>query len=120
MGGQWFAPENLQKHAHELIKEYKLKLNPQFDEGKNVLELVGSNYIYQGNISNLAMFAKPKDVKNNNNTEQEEKPELDRIWALLDKMCKEVDAANPEKHPKAKEWDNMTMSEWYVVVIDNL
>jgi hypothetical protein len=88
-----------QKNMLELIKEYKLELIPQFDEGKNVLENVGKRYYYEGNISNLKMFSK---------LDGEEKPELDLVWEKLDKMAENINLKELYKSENAEEYDHIT------------
>src|SRR5689334_9139632 len=56
LGGQWFGPT--QTFSQALIKHFGLKLHPQFDEGRHILELGGKMLEYSGNISELSMFAR--------------------------------------------------------------
>lgn len=107
LGGQWINSTGktgpYQKHINKLIQEYKLELIPQYDEGKNVLELCSEKYIYQGNISTLTMFT---------NQDKNTQPELDKIWDHLNSLCFEIDLKEPQKHKNAKEFDQMSCQQW--------
>eukprot|EP01027_Heterolobosea_sp_BB2_P013691 GEZU01019719.1.p1 GENE.GEZU01019719.1~~GEZU01019719.1.p1 ORF type:complete len:488 (-),score=152.38 GEZU01019719.1:545-2008(-) len=113
LGGQWIGPT--QKYANELINEYGLKLNPQFDEGKHVLELEGNTYYYEGNISTLNMFD-PKSKKNPHATAPEDlndkRPELERVWSKLDELCKAIDVWNPQNSKDSKHFDHISFEDW--------
>ena len=57
MGANWIGPT--QDYIYELVKEFGLKTQPQFDTGKNVLDLNGKLSVYEGNIGQLTMFGRP-------------------------------------------------------------
>ncbi len=110
----------------DLIKQYNLKLHPQFDEGKHVLEVNGNVFEYKGNISELATFSKPVEIKNTADDgkgtiakpsvdaidSDESKPELDRVWTKLDELCFSIDMNDPTSNPNSHRWDHMTFETW--------
>ena len=92
----------MQKYATEAVNEFGLHLLPQFDEGKNVLQLCGQLSTYTGNISEVAVFGRP--------------PELDQVTQRLDDMCREVPVDAPYMARSVKEWDRQTFEEWVCVL----
>jgi len=57
MGANWIGPT--QECMYDLIKEFNLQVQPQFDSGRNVLDLNSQLTTYEGNISELTMFGRP-------------------------------------------------------------
>lgn len=86
------------------MREYGLKTRAQFDDGKNVLHISNEKHIYQGNISELTMFA---------SLEKNQKAEIDVMWEKLDKMANTIkDVGRPFDAPNARKWDTITFAEW--------
>ncbi|KAF2077256.1 hypothetical protein CYY_001445 [Polysphondylium violaceum] len=96
LGGQWMGGTH--KLLQETCKELGIQSFPQYDEGKHVLEINGKKVYYSGNISTLN-----KDY----NLEG-----LSESIAKIDELASELDPTKPYAHPKVKEWDHMTVTEW--------
>ncbi|EGG22874.1 amine oxidase [Cavenderia fasciculata] len=96
LGGQWMGG------THNILKkvcnELRIESFPQYDEGNHILELNNKHTLYKGNISTL-------------NTDYNLEG-LESTIAIIDKMAEELDASKPYDHPRAKEWDNITLANW--------
>jgi hypothetical protein len=82
-----------------------LELIPTSDIGKNVLEIEGKVYHYEGNISDLSLFS---------NLDGEKEPEIDTIWNKIEELSKTVNLENFHETKNAEEYDKITAEEWIV------
>ncbi|EGG23040.1 amine oxidase [Cavenderia fasciculata] len=93
LGGQWMGG------THNILKSVCNDLNiqpiSQYNEGNHILELNNKHNCYKGNVSTLNLDGN-----------------LENTIAIIDKMSEELDPAKPYDHPRAKEWDNITLSNW--------
>ncbi|GAM28660.1 hypothetical protein SAMD00019534_118360 [Acytostelium subglobosum LB1] len=105
LGGQWMGGTHT--HLRKLCDELGIKTFEQYDEGKHVLELNGKKIYYEGNISSL-------------NTSKYSLAGLEDAIALVDKLADTIDTKAPHKHPRAHEWDHMTVQHWTTLNIKDV
>lgn len=95
LGAQWIGPT--QTRIWNWVKEFDVQTFDTYDEGKNILHYKGKTSTYKGTI-----------------------PKIDPI-SLIDlgiaiekanKLCKSISLEQPWSHPKAAEWDAMTLATW--------
>lgn len=95
LGAQWIGPT--QTKIWDWVKKTEVQTFDTYDEGKNILHYKGKTSTYKGTI-----------------------PKIDPI-SLIDlglaiekanKLCKTISLETPWKHPKAAEWDAMTLASW--------
>src|SRR5450755_3231892 len=97
LGGMWVGPTQTVLDA--LAREYDVKTYPQYISGKSAIELNGKWHSSEGE-DYLALLSLP--VK------------LD-VAQLVYRLTKLSDSINPESpwtHPKADEFDSMTLQTW--------
>ncbi|GFR64874.1 amine oxidase [Elysia marginata] len=93
LGGQWVGTD--QRHVMQLLSELGLDTYPQFSVGEKLQRLGGSKVTsYSSDIPSLSFWAL-----------------IDLYWhmAKTDGYQRELDPLDPFSHPKAKEWDAMTI-----------
>eukprot|EP01012_Entosiphon_sulcatum_P030874 TRINITY_DN3837_c0_g1_i2.p1 TRINITY_DN3837_c0_g1~~TRINITY_DN3837_c0_g1_i2.p1 ORF type:complete len:469 (+),score=124.16 TRINITY_DN3837_c0_g1_i2:27-1409(+) len=96
-GGHWIGAH--QPRIRKMIEDFGFKMKPQYDEGKHVVTILGQRHTYSGNISELSSYG-------------EALSELERCVAIWDKEMMEFPIDRPQSAPKAKEWDNLLLSDW--------
>jgi len=98
VGGQWIGAN--QTEMFKLCQEFGLQLYPTYNEGKNILYIngkvikVGSQ---RGAIPKLNPFVLV---------------DLDRAMKRVEKMAQSINLKKPWIHPKAREWDGMSLEVW--------
>jgi monoamine oxidase len=95
LGGQWIGPT--QDRMYALCQEFDIPYFETYDEGKNILNLLGKIRTYKGIIPKMD----PLSMIN-----------LDIIMRRLERMAKQIDIHAPWTHPKAGKWDGMTLEEF--------
>jgi len=96
LGGQWVAP--YQDRARAMLGELGIELFPSFRDGSHVyLDPAGTTHRYEGHDAPLGATAERAFA------------EAD---AKLDAMAKELDPELPWAHPRAAEWDAITLEAW--------
>lgn len=93
LGGQWIGPT--QDRMYELVKEFDIQTFPTYDQGECVLSLNKSISTYSGSIPKvdiISLFYIDSTTKN------------------LDKMAKTIPLDTPWSHPKADEWDSISLA----------
>lgn len=95
LGGQWVGPK--QRHLLALAAELGVKSSPQYVDGKNILDLVGKELRYEGEIPPL----EPKDLE-----------EFARLTAEVDGLAAKLDIAAPWKLEGASALDHQTVESW--------
>ncbi len=94
-GAAWIGPT--QYHVWNWVKETNTETFDTYDTGKNILSYKNKISTYKGVI-----------------------PKIDPISLIdlglainkINKLSKQIPIENPWTHPKAKEWDSMTMHTW--------
>lgn len=122
MGANWVGPS--QDHIYELVKEFGLELQSQFDSGKNILDLNGDLSVYEGNIGELTMFGRPAGPLFPNRLPKFKvltfgNEEMDAAYKQLDAMALTIDPLRPEAHPDADKFDHTSYSEWIDANVKN-
>lgn len=110
LGGQWVARS--QHRVLELIEELGLETHQQYVKGLKFQQL-GDNSIrtYKGTIPALNPLALL---------------DVHRFLSMTSKMANELDLDDPYTHPKAEEWDSMTLYSfahryaWTQAAVDTL
>lgn len=96
LGGQWVSPD--QTELLGLLDELGLQTFPRHREGASVyLAPDGSRHEYTGE-----MFP----------AEEHTQAEMRRLIAALDALAAEIGPHTPWEHPKARELDTITFTEW--------
>jgi len=95
VGGQWVGPG--QDRLYALIRELGRDIYPLWDEGDRLLNSRGKLSRYRGTIPGL-----PPHVLLS----------VHMMMERFDRMAAEIDPAKPWTHPRAMEWDRMTVAEW--------
>lgn len=96
IGGQWVVKQ--QEHVMRMLKELKIDTYKQFITGKSILHRRNTVVSYWGIIPyNINWFGL-----------------IDLQWALwhIDRMAQTIDTTQPWNHPRAKEWDSMTVETY--------
>ncbi|MGW5877493.1 flavin monoamine oxidase family protein [Nocardiopsis terrae] len=96
IGGQWVSPD--QTELLGLLDELGMSTFPRHREGANVyLAADGSRHEYTGD-----MFPAGERTE----------AEMERVIAALDKLVAEIGAERPWDHPRARELDTLSFTEW--------
>ena len=95
VGGQWVGPG--QDRLYALIDEMGMQTYPLWDQGDRLIRSRGRLGRYRGTIPKL-----PAHVL------------LNVHWMMtrFDAMAATVDPERPWLHPRAAQWDRMTVAEW--------
>lgn len=94
-GATWIGPT--QSKVYEWVNEVKAKHYDTYDKGKNLLIYQGKHTKYRGTIPKIDVFS------------------LLNLWLSIrkfDKMAGQLDISQPWVHPKAEEWDSITLEAW--------
>lgn len=94
-GGQWIG--STQDRMYELVKEYGLKTFDTYNEGKNVIDLNQKVKTYKGLIPNTDIFS----LLN-----------MEFVIRKLENLAKKINLEHPHLHPKAKQFDQMTLEDF--------
>lgn len=92
VGGQWVGPR--QRRVNALIDRLGLTRFPTFIEGKKVLEIDGRIRTYRGSIPTLSPLGLA---------------ELQLLLTVVERSRAEVDPVNPERAPRARRLDGLTV-----------
>jgi monoamine oxidase len=95
LGAQWIGPA--QHHIWNWVKETSTTTHDTYDSGKNILSWRNKISTYKGTI-----------------------PKIDPVSLIdlglaiekINKLCKQIPLDAPWTHPKAKEFDSMTLQTW--------
>lgn len=95
LGAAWIGPT--QHHIWNWVKETNSATYDTFDSGKNILSWKNKISTYKGVIPKINPISL-----------------IDLGLAInkINKLSKQIPLENPWTHPKAKEWDSMTMHTW--------
>jgi monoamine oxidase len=96
LGGMWVGPT--QTRLLELIKEYGLHTTPQFEDGKDVSELNGKRTLAEGEDAGLDAVGQA---------------EYDCVIHELNRLTATVPLDEPWAMPRAEEFDDMTVADWF-------
>lgn len=95
VGGQWLGPT--QTRALALCEELGLALDPQYAEGRRLLEINGRLRSYSGTIPRMS----PLGLL-----------DADRALRRINKAANSIDPAVPWQAANAERWDRMTVEQW--------
>ncbi len=95
IGGQWVGPG--QDRLYALIDEMGMTTYPLWDQGDRLVLARGRLGRYTGTIPRLA----PHILLN-----------VHWMMTRFDAMASGIDPAAPWSHPRALQWDSMTVAEW--------
>jgi monoamine oxidase len=95
VGGQWVGPG--QDRLYALIEALGLQAYPLWDHGDRLVRTGERTRRYRGTIPKLA----PHVLLN-----------LHWMTTRFDRLAAQIDTARPWAHPRAAEWDGMTVAEW--------
>jgi monoamine oxidase len=95
LGAQWIGPG--QDHMYALLNTYDLQHFPTHDVGKSLLCWDGKRKPYNGLIPPLPLPALLS---------------LDRAIKSMNRLARTIDPSAPWQHPKAKQWDSITLQGW--------
>lgn len=95
LGGQWIGPT--QDRMYALCEEHGVDYFETYDQGKNVLDLHGKIRTYSGVIPKMD----PISLVN-----------LDWLIKKIEKLARKIDLQAPWSHPKAKEYDAITLEHF--------
>lgn len=95
LGAQWIGPT--QHHIWKWVKETNTETYDTYDTGKNILSYKNNISTYKGTIPKID----PVSL-------------IDLGIALerINKLCKQIPIEAPWTHPKALEYDSMTLHTW--------
>lgn len=95
LGAQWIGPT--QHHIWQWVKETNTATYNTFDSGKNILSYNNKVSTYKGTIPKIDPLSL-----------------IDLGIALekVNKLCKQIPLDAPWNHPKAHEYDSMTLHTW--------
>jgi monoamine oxidase len=92
-GATWVAPHHTA--IHELLTRFGCELVPQFHQGRGIISFNGRRKVESITaMTPWAMF------------------DVARILKVLQKMVDELPVSSPWEHPRAAEWDSMSLGEW--------
>ena len=94
-GAQWVGPG--QDKLYALARDTGVDTFPTHDQGKSLLCLDGKKKPYKGLIPPLPLPALLS---------------LDRAIKRMNRWSATIDPAAPWAHPRAAEWDRLTLGEW--------
>lgn len=101
LGGQYIAP--VQIRVTQMVKNMGLQTYQAYGEGDNFLNYEGKICRYQDEPAKcLANLLQDKEIQ----------VEMERAFALLDKMFKEVSPVAPWECAQSDKWDGMTFQTW--------
>lgn len=95
LGGQWIGPT--QDRMYQLVREYGLKTYTTHDSGRHQIDLGGKRKYYKGLIPRAGL---PSVLS------------LGFVINKLEKLAKSIPLNNPAKHPKAHQYDRITLEEF--------
>lgn len=95
MGAKWIGPT--QYKVWEWVKETQTETYDTFDEGKNILSFRQKISTYTGVIPKIDPLSLI---------------DLGLAISKINKLANQIPIENPWLHPKAKEYDSMTLSTW--------
>ena len=98
IGGQWIGAN--QTEMFKLCEEFGLQLYPTYNEGKNIL-FINGKVIKMGSQRGAIPKLNPFVLV-----------DLDRAMKRVEKMAQSINLKKPWVHPKAKEWDGMSLEVW--------
>lgn len=103
LGATWIGPD--EEKVPALMAELGLKTMPQYETGQLVFRLCGQQKTVMAE-ENARVGAFPLPGDNN--------MPADFLTAIktLDTLCQEVSLTTPYSHPRAAEWDALTVEEW--------
>ncbi|KAH9502345.1 hypothetical protein Btru_073507 [Bulinus truncatus] len=94
LGGQWVG--RCQTHIIRLLDELEIETHPQYIQGTKCQQLGESRIrTYQSNIPKLSLWSLI---------------DLHFNMEKVDKYARELSTLDPFSHPKAAEWDSMTLA----------
>lgn len=102
VGAEFIGPT--QDRMYGLAKLLGLELYDEYDQGEHVMHWNGSRRTYP------AESPIPP-------TDDASMAEVSVLIETLDGLAKQIDVNAPWKHPKAKEWDNITFDKWLATQI---
>ncbi len=103
LGATWLGPDEEKLPA--LMAELGLETEPQYEAGKIIVRIHGQQWTAQQNEQirvgpfPLPAAGIPDDFL--------------RAISILNALCHELSPATPHAHPRAAEWDAMTVEEWW-------
>jgi len=99
-GGAFIGPT--QDRIAALAKEMKVRTFKEFTTGKSVYVSKGRAQTFEGTVPSIQLGLLAPDAL--------------LLQSRIDNMAKEIDVNAPWNHPKAAEWDKLTLHEW---IVDN-
>lgn len=97
-GGAFVGPT--QDHVQALAKELGVQTFKEYTTGKSVYVANGKPQKFDGTVPTTQLGALAPDAL--------------LLQSRIDNMAKTIDVKAPWSHPKAAEWDRMTLHEWIV------
>ncbi len=94
-GAQWIGPT--QHHIWKWVKETNTETYDTFDSGKNILSWKNKISTYKGTIPKIDLISLI---------------DLGLAIEKINKLCKKIPLEAPWTHPKAKEYDSITLYSW--------
>lgn len=95
LGAAFVGP--YQDHLMRLIDRYDLKLYKVPTEGRTAQLLNGHATSYEGEVPAASYFAVL---------------DLNKAMVRIEELESQLDVEHPERHPRAEEFDHMTVDEW--------
>lgn len=95
MGAKWIGPTQLK--VWEWVKETQTETYDTYDEGKNILSFHQKISTYTGVIPKIDPLSLI---------------DLGLAISKINKLSQQIPIKNPWLHPKAKEYDSMTLATW--------
>ncbi|WP_136034713.1 flavin monoamine oxidase family protein [Microbacterium sp. PF5] len=92
-GATWVAPHHTA--VHDLMTRFGRELVPQFHQGKGLISFNGKR-----KVEGLTAMSPGGMV------------DIARILSSLQKMVDQLPVSEPWSHPRAAEWDSLTVGEW--------
>ena len=92
LGGQWIGPT--QDRMYELCQEFGIDYFETYDTGKNLLDLNQRIRSFSGLIPKMDIISLVN---------------LDWLMKKMEKMAASIDPISPWSHPKAKEYDSISL-----------
>jgi monoamine oxidase len=100
-GGQFFGTDAL--HSIQLAAEYGIGTIPTYNSGDNVHLAGGVRSRYPAGDGSNPLTGAPPDPG---------APEFAAALQEIDAMAREIPREAPWTHPRAEEWDGMTLESW--------
>jgi monoamine oxidase len=95
LGAKWIGPTQL--HAWDWVKETQTETYETYDTGKNILSFKQKISTYTGVIPKIDPFSLI---------------DLGLAISKINKLSQQIPLKNPWSHPKAQEYDAMTLATW--------